>query len=307
VAAAAAVVLVGGSTGMAAASSGALPGDPLYPVKRGIERAQTSLQVSEAGKGRQMLDQARGRLVEVRGLLADDGPAGPPRVPSALDDFTVQAEQGADLLFESFREERDPASVTEVREFTADALEQLEALAATAPGSSQADLRAAAVALRDLDLRASQLCTSCAAGAPTLELPPVFLAAVEADRALGGADVGSLDNSHPFVIPRSLVPADGDRDGKKSKGDGKDRGDGSGGGGSDAPALPGTPLLPGDGGGDGGGTGDVTDPGGTVEDTVNGVGGALQDTVGQITNGLTGAVETILPDPRPSPGGGLLP
>ena len=310
VAAAATVVLIGGSTGMAAASSGALPGDPLYPVKRGIERAQTTFQVSEAGKGRHLLDQARGRLVEVRGLLADDAPAGPPRVPSALEDFTTQAEQGADLLFESFRDDRDPASVNEVREFTADALEQLETLAATAPGSSQADLREAALALRDLDLRASQLCTTCAAGAPTLDLPPVFLAAAEADRALGGVDAGNLDNSHPFVVPRSLVPAQDDRDGKNSK-DGRNKGGGGSGngGGSDAPALPGTPVLPGggDGSGNGGdGGGDLSDPRGTLEDTVNGVGGALQDTVGQITNGLNGAVETILPDPRPS-SGGLLP
>lgn len=310
VAAAATVVLIGGSTGMAAASSGALPGDPLYPVKRGIERAEASLQVSEAGKGRHLLDQARGRLVEVRGLISDDAPAGPTRVPTALDDFTAQAEQGAGLLFESFREDRDPASVNAVRDFTADALEELEGLAATAPSSSQADLRAAALALRDLDQRASQLCTSCAAGAPTLDLPPVFLAAAEADRALGGVDAGSLDNSHPFVVPRSLVPAQDDRDGKRSK-DGRGKGgDGSGdGGGSDAPALPGAPDLPG-GGGDGnggGGTGDLSDPQGTLDDTVNGVGGALQDTLGQITDGLNGAVRTILPDPRPSSGGGLLP
>ena len=50
-------------------------------------------------------------------------------------------------------------------------------------------------------------------------------------------DAGSLDNSHPFVVPRSLVPAQGDRDGKKSK-DGRDKsGDGSGGGATTGPVT----------------------------------------------------------------------
>ena len=37
--AAASLVIVGGTAGMAAAASGALPGEPLYPVKRGVEQA----------------------------------------------------------------------------------------------------------------------------------------------------------------------------------------------------------------------------------------------------------------------------
>lgn len=309
VAAAAAVVLVGGTAGMAAASSGALPGDALYPVKRGIERAEAGLSASKAGKGRDLLHQASGRLTEVHGLLAADRLGGEPRVPLALDDFVTQSRQGAGLLMESFRDDRDPAQVTDVRTFTADALDDLADLATTAPASVQPDLRDAALALRDIDLRASQLCDTCAAGTPTLDLPPVFLAAAEADRALDGVDAGALDNSHPFVVPKSLVPAGRGDDGetKPAAGDDGQHGGGSGDAGDTGAPLPGTPTLPGDGGGGGGGgtgDGDVTSPGGTLEDGVDGVDG----TVGSITDGLTGVVETILPDPTTGGStGGLLP
>ena len=315
VSAAAAVVLVGGTAGMAAASSGALPGDTLYPVKRGIERAEAGLSVSKAGKGRALLQQASGRLTEVQGLLAERRPGDEPRVPAALDDFVTQAQEGSGLLMDSFREDRDPARVTDVRAFTADALADLEDLAATAPASVQPELRAAAIALRDIDLQASRLCDSCAAGTPTLDLPAVFLAAAEADRALEGLDAGALDNSHPFVVPKSLVPA-GRGDGREKKpaaGDGQDgdgQNDGGGIGGTPStPGLPGTPSLPGGGTGGGGDTGGgPTSPGGTLEDTVDGVGGTLDDTVGSITDGLTGVVETVLPDPLGDGStGGLLP
>ncbi|RYU14905.1 DUF5667 domain-containing protein [Nocardioides iriomotensis] len=312
VAAAAAVLLVGGTAGMAAASSGALPGDALYPVKRGIERAEAGLSVSKAGKGRDLLAQASGRLTEVRGLLAADRLGGEPRVPLALDDFVAQSQQGAALLMDSFRDDRDPARVADVRTFTADALDDLADLATTAPASVQPDLRNAALALRDIDVRAGQLCDTCAAGTPTLDLPPVFLAAAEADRALDGVDAGALDNSHPFVVPKSLVPAGRGDDGKKPAA-GDDGGGGTGDAGDTGVPLPGTPSLPGgggSGGGGGGGTGggDVTSPGGALQDTVDGVGGTLDDTVGSITDGLTGVVETVLPDPTTGGStGGLLP
>ena len=311
VAAAAAVVLVGGTTGMAAASSGALPGDALYPVKRGIERAEAGLSVSQAGKGRDLLHQASGRLTEVRGLLAEDRLGGEPRVPLALDDFVAQAQQGSDLLMGSFRDDRDPANVATVRAFTADALADLGDLAADAPASLQPDLRHAAVALRDIDVRANQLCATCA-GTPTLELPPVFLAAAEADRALESVDAGALDNSHPFVVPRSLTPAGDGGAGQKPGSGGGQGGDGGGDTADGTPSapLPGSPQLPGDGGGgSGGGAGPVPDPGKTLGDATQDLGDAVGGTVGSITDGLTGVVETIVPDPvvQPPSGGGLLP
>ncbi|HSJ21276.1 MAG TPA: hypothetical protein VK964_11945, partial [Nocardioidaceae bacterium] len=46
VAAATAFVLIGGTTTMAAAAQSALPGEALYPIKRGIEKAEAELTLS---------------------------------------------------------------------------------------------------------------------------------------------------------------------------------------------------------------------------------------------------------------------
>ena len=64
---------------MAAAAQGALPGEALYPIKRGIEQAQAGLSMTSAGRGRDLLDQADDRLGEVQGLLASTTSAAPPR------------------------------------------------------------------------------------------------------------------------------------------------------------------------------------------------------------------------------------
>ena len=57
-------VLLGGSAGMAAAAQNALPGEALYPVKRGIESAQLQL-VSGPDRGRAQLANAADRSVRV--------------------------------------------------------------------------------------------------------------------------------------------------------------------------------------------------------------------------------------------------
>lgn len=315
VAAASAVVLLGGSAGMAAASQDALPGDALYPVKRGIERAEAGLSMSSAGKGRDLLQQANGRLDEVAGLLADDSIASAPRVPVALEDFTAQAEQGAALLMDSFEETRDPAAVLSIREFAAEGITALQDLARTAPPEAQEELTAAALSLQEIDVRASGLCSTCAGDLPVLEVPGVLLVASEAGRALTAADPAELDNSHPFLVPKGLV-----RQGKKAGG-AVPRSDVAGGvtgsGSATAPDAATGPAAP--------GGADVSEPepkkleetaqdlgdavGGAVGGTVNGPasgpgGGTVDDTVGQITDGLSGVVETLLPDPQP---GTLLP
>ena len=80
--AASVAVLVGGTATMATAAQSALPGDTLYPVKRGIELADAGLSLSPGGKGRDLLDQANDRLTEVEGLLASDSFQSEPRVPA---------------------------------------------------------------------------------------------------------------------------------------------------------------------------------------------------------------------------------
>ncbi len=281
VAAATVAVFLGGSASMAAAAQHALPGEALYPVKRGIEHAQAGLSTSPASRGQDLLHQADARLVEVAGLLAGP-PEGLPQIPGTLDDFTSQAQQGAGLMMSSFQDTRDPATIVAVREFAARSLTRLQDLARTAPADSQDELASAAVALSGIDQQARDLCSSCAGGLPGLAVPATFLASAEVNRALRAIDPAELDNSHPVVVPRDAVEKVSGTAGTATSGS------------SAAPQPSPTPspgltlpALPSAGlpGADGSKTGstDVT--------------GQVDSTVKQLTDGLSGVAETLLPDP----------
>lgn len=62
------VILVGASGTMAIAAQSALPGDRLYPLKRGLEGAHAQLTFDRAARGRVLLDSASTRLDEVADL-----------------------------------------------------------------------------------------------------------------------------------------------------------------------------------------------------------------------------------------------
>lgn len=203
-AAASVAVLLGGSAGMAAAAQSALPGQALYPLKRGIEHAEASLSVSTAGRGEDLLRQADGRLTEVEGLLAGS-PVAAPQVPGTIQDFIGQAQEGAELMLASFQETSDPATVVAVRKFAASSIEMLQEIARTAPPEAQDELAAAALTLKDIDARAAELCPSCGEDLPELHVPGMFLAAAEVDRVFALVAAERLDNSHPVVADKRLV------------------------------------------------------------------------------------------------------
>lgn len=62
-------VAAGAFSGVAAASSDALPGDSLYGLKRGMEDLKLNLADDDADRGRIYLDQASTRLSEARRLM----------------------------------------------------------------------------------------------------------------------------------------------------------------------------------------------------------------------------------------------
>jgi hypothetical protein len=265
-AAASAFVLIGGTAGVAAAAQNALPGDALYPIKRGIERAQADLSTASAGKGRYLLDQASGRLDEVEGLLNESSDT---QVPSTITDFTIQAREGASLLFASFEETRDPEVIRTIRVFAANGLAALQVLAEDAPADAQDELALAARTMRDIDAEASALCGSCASDLPDLQVPAIFLASADATttiRRLEGRTV-PLANAHPVVDPKLLKDVE---DAVNDAGPEPDPGDG---GGSTTTGSENPPL-----------TGDVT-----VDDDLG-----LQKTVDEVLTGLTDLTGSLL-------------
>ena len=167
-AAAAALVIVGGTAGMSVAAQGSLPGDALYPVKRGIEQVNETFSFSDAARGEDMLHQANARLGEVDLMLAKG--ASNQAVAGTLKSFATSAGAGADLLFRSYQRDGNDDSVSTVRDFAGNDMGELTDLAQRAPVSLQAEFAQAAQLLADLDQQARVLCAECGARDP-LSLP----------------------------------------------------------------------------------------------------------------------------------------
>ena len=183
--AAASLVIVGGTAGMAAAASGALPGEALYPVKLGVEQAAEALRMSDAAQGEALLKQAATRMDEVRALQAQ-GSADPELLATTLDSFRTAADEGSQKLFTAYQAEGNSQDIDTVRDFTAEQMADVTALAErTSNPSTDESLLDAADTLADIDQQARVLCGSC--GPEAALAPPEALSA-----AAGAAAADSL-------------------------------------------------------------------------------------------------------------------
>ena len=161
---AAAVVIVGGSAGVAAAAESSLPGDPLYPVKRGIESAQVSLNSSDAAKGHDLIGQAGTRLDEIDSLIGHGDSTD--QITRTLATYQRTAADGADLLFVAYQRGGSADDLASLREALSRQSAQLADLAGQAPPTAQPDFAAATALLAGLDQQARVLC-SCGPDAGT--------------------------------------------------------------------------------------------------------------------------------------------
>jgi len=153
------LALVGATTGMSVAAQNALPGDPLYPLKRAIENAQTGVQTEPDDKGKTLLDNASGRLDEVDQLSreSDDADA----ISETLQTFSDQASEASELLLSDYAETGQKDSVEQLRDFTADSLNTLTTLEALVPEDARASLIQAAQTLTQIDEQALMACPVC--------------------------------------------------------------------------------------------------------------------------------------------------
>ncbi len=155
-----------GSIGMISSSATAVPGDVLYPVKRGVESVQLALHRNDTSRGQFQLDQARERLAEARWLDShgEDG-----RVAAALDNFSDQADDGSARLFMVYNDQittsnssSSDAPIDAVNDFAAAATITLNKMSDDLPADAQAALEGAADTVTGLASQASSLCSSCA-------------------------------------------------------------------------------------------------------------------------------------------------
>lgn len=162
------IALVGATTSVAVAAQSALPGESLYPVKRAIESAQTTVSLDQGAKGSAMLGNASSRLDEARQLsqqLDRDG-----RVAEALSTFTDQATSAADLLLADYADHGHDSSIQALRDFASTSLAELQDLEPMVPYDARDELLAAAAALSRIDGDAAARCGACDP-APLAALP----------------------------------------------------------------------------------------------------------------------------------------
>ena len=242
------LAIVGATTSMAMASQSALPGDTLYPLKRAIENAHTSVSMGDADKGATLLGNARGRLAEVAALTQQSDVDGS-EIAATLGDFSTQATQASQLLLDDYAQNEDDASISALRSFASRSLAALDDVSALVPESARPALVKAADVLVGIDDDARRACPQCSGQG--IDRFPTWMLTSSADlRDLITKPLPSAGASVTQVGPK--------------------------GGTSPLPSVPSNPIdLGGDGGSPLPGTGT---PSGTPS----------QDPLGGLTGGLTG-------------------
>ncbi|MCX4748334.1 DUF5667 domain-containing protein [Kitasatospora sp. NBC_01287] len=235
-------VTVGSFAGVATASSGALPGDPLYGMKRGLEGLRLDLAGSDSERGELLLDQASTRLAEARSLVGRGGgpgglsPSTVARLNSALKDMHAEAAKGRDLLRSVYQANGSLDPMRKLADFTEAQDSHWSALqprlpAQLTPVAGQVDQLFGALnedmAQAHLDPVESGPATPAATGSPTAGERP--------GTPRPGAGAPSGEDGHP-----ATAPSGGNRTGGEEPSTGGGAPAPSTGGGS--AATPGSPL-----------------------------------------------------------------
>jgi hypothetical protein len=150
-------------SGVSAASTRSLPGEPLYQVKLSAERAQLALAGSDLSRGKLRLEFARVRLSEARLV-------GPDLVPRVLADMNAEIAHGVPLLTADAAQRKDPASLEYVIQFVKGQRAKLADLRKAAPASVQAAVDGANALLTRIEARAKALKRTIADGCTLGEL-----------------------------------------------------------------------------------------------------------------------------------------
>ena len=228
----AAMAIVGGTGGAAAASQTALPGDSLYPVKRAVENVSAGFTVSTHARGVRVLEDAGTRLREAKTLVNDAPLTDAEQVTTTLESFSRQAAHGSDLLISDFERTQDDDSLAQLRTFAADGVEELAELSPQAPERAESAVSDAAQTLVLIDQAAAQLCPTCDGG--ITELPATLVSGLtsEIDGLLPADTVAEAEALPPLspddnaldlpsidpdkIGPGSVTDPDGKKDGDKS-------------------------------------------------------------------------------------------
>lgn len=161
--------MVLGTAGIAAAAQNALPGSPLYGVKRAIESVELSFATSDTARGQDLLDQAQTRLSEVRALSQGSDASKTQLIQQTLQAFASSASEGTNLLFTNYQQDGNTNSLTTIQQFASKAANQLNSLSPSTVAASRAQMLAASSLIANVEQQSKLLCPTCAALPPLTE------------------------------------------------------------------------------------------------------------------------------------------
>ncbi|GAA2019614.1 hypothetical protein GCM10009740_04780 [Terrabacter terrae] len=159
-AAAAAVLVLGGALG--AASRSAVPGDTLYSIKQLLDRAAVQLAGSRYDEGLTYLAQAQEHIGDARDLLDGGNPA-PHDLDTAYDAATDATRRAQTILLEGYRTEGRTDALTELADFYARAIPQVDAMRPRVPARSLSAWQRLRETLGAGDVATMRALASCAA------------------------------------------------------------------------------------------------------------------------------------------------
>lgn len=151
-------------SGVSAASTEALPGDPLYQVKRSTELAQLALAGSDQSRGHLYLEFAQNRLREARKVA-------PERLAAVLADMDVVTTSGASLLATAAVHQADAGALAALATFVSQQRARLGDLAGALPNDAAESVRSSLALLDAVQARATSLTNALAKGCaiPTVD------------------------------------------------------------------------------------------------------------------------------------------
>ncbi len=202
-----AAVLVVGGAGAAVASEDALPGSPLYPLKRQVEELRVQLASPGQARGDAELDLARERLEEAERLAVDGGgrlSAGREQdVRGALEDFGDSARTGISALDRDYTERGDPAALVSVDDFLDESLPLLERLRTMTPASLHPVIDALLLELGQQQVDLADAVASCGPACRDLDLD---LVVAEPTPSPSAPSTRVAPGGGPVAAPTTAVP-----------------------------------------------------------------------------------------------------
>jgi Domain of unknown function (DUF5667) len=140
VGAAAAAAMLAIASGGVLASSNALPGDTLYPVKRVAESAGLALTFDDADRARRHLEIAATRLSEVEQLAHESqSPPAPEVFTTAMDEFDTATNEGSELLLSAAEADKGGTAADDLHKWATEQSDRLAELEPALPATADAD------------------------------------------------------------------------------------------------------------------------------------------------------------------------